>query len=59
MCVVLHGSDPLGLLVSGSLGPGLADPSALPQAVSTYQACHFIGMPECEVRPWPNAHPYQ
>ncbi|XP_031759099.1 ATPase WRNIP1 isoform X2 [Xenopus tropicalis] len=28
---------------------GLADPQALTQAVSTYQACHFIGMPECEV----------
>lgn len=29
--------------------PGLADPAALPQAVSAFQACHFIGMPECEV----------
>ncbi|XP_041376048.1 ATPase WRNIP1-like isoform X2 [Gigantopelta aegis] len=28
---------------------GLADPAALVQAVATYQACHFIGMPECEV----------
>ncbi|XP_054577546.1 ATPase WRNIP1 isoform X2 [Eptesicus fuscus] len=28
---------------------GLADPSALPQAVAAYQGCHFIGMPECEV----------
>lgn len=28
---------------------GMADPSALPQAVSAFQACHFIGMPECEV----------
>lgn len=28
---------------------GLADPAALPQAVSCYQACHFIGMPECDV----------
>ncbi|KAI4308599.1 hypothetical protein L6164_031655 [Bauhinia variegata] len=28
---------------------GLADPSALNQAVSCYQACHFIGMPECNV----------
>ncbi|XP_019629125.1 PREDICTED: ATPase WRNIP1-like [Branchiostoma belcheri] len=28
---------------------GLADPSALVQAVATYQACHSIGMPECEV----------
>ncbi|GAB2282508.1 hypothetical protein Dimus_017050 [Dionaea muscipula] len=28
---------------------GLADPSALTQAVACYQACHFIGMPECNV----------
>ncbi|KAK4735808.1 hypothetical protein R3W88_010069 [Solanum pinnatisectum] len=28
---------------------GLADPSALGQAVACYQACHFIGMPECNV----------
>lgn len=28
---------------------GLADPQALLQAVATYQACHFIGMPECNV----------
>ncbi|XP_073666338.1 ATPase WRNIP1 isoform X4 [Tursiops truncatus] len=28
---------------------GLADPSALTQAVAAYQGCHFIGMPECEV----------
>lgn len=28
---------------------GLADPSALTQAVACYQACHFIGMPECGV----------
>lgn len=28
---------------------GMADPAALPQAVSAFQACHFIGMPECEV----------
>lgn len=26
---------------------GLADPSALPLAIAAYQACHFIGMPEC------------
>ncbi|GFP90888.1 ATPase wrnip1 [Phtheirospermum japonicum] len=26
---------------------GLADPQALTQAVACYQACHFIGMPEC------------
>lgn len=28
---------------------GLADPQALEQAVAAYQACHFIGMPECDV----------
>lgn len=28
---------------------GLADPRALEVAVSAYQACHFIGMPECSV----------
>jgi len=27
----------------------LADPQALNQAVAAYQACHFIGMPECDV----------
>ncbi len=28
---------------------GLADPQALPMAVAAYQACHFLGMPECTV----------
>ncbi len=28
---------------------GLADPHALETAVAAYQACHFIGMPECSV----------
>lgn len=28
---------------------GLADPHALEIAVAVYQACHFIGMPECNV----------
>ncbi|PKA62788.1 hypothetical protein AXF42_Ash020060 [Apostasia shenzhenica] len=28
---------------------GLADPAALGLAVACYQACHFIGMPECDV----------
>ncbi|XP_034681598.1 ATPase WRNIP1 [Vitis riparia] len=28
---------------------GLADPNALVQAVACYQACHFLGMPECNV----------
>ena len=28
---------------------GMADPRALQIAVAAYQACHFIGMPECSV----------
>ena len=28
---------------------GLADPRALDQAVAAYQACHFLGIPECTV----------
>ena len=28
---------------------GFGDPTALNQAVAAYQACHFIGMPECDV----------
>ncbi|MDX9893202.1 MAG: replication-associated recombination protein A [Patescibacteria group bacterium] len=28
---------------------GLADPRALEQAVACHQACHFIGMPECDI----------
>ncbi len=28
---------------------GLADPRALEIAIAAYQACHFIGMPECAV----------
>ncbi|KAF9613824.1 hypothetical protein IFM89_011993 [Coptis chinensis] len=28
---------------------GLADPNAVCQAVACYQACHFLGMPECNV----------
>ena len=28
---------------------GLADPRALELAIAAYQACHFIGMPECNV----------
>ncbi|XP_061695260.1 ATPase WRNIP1 isoform X2 [Syngnathoides biaculeatus] len=47
------GEDPLyvarRLVRFASEDVGLADPLALPQAVSTFQACHLIGMPECEV----------
>ena len=28
---------------------GLAEPNALSMAISAYQACHFLGMPECSV----------
>ncbi len=28
---------------------GLADPNALPQAINAYQACQYIGVPECNV----------
>eukprot|EP00698_Gefionella_okellyi_P000074 TRINITY_DN1005_c0_g1_i1.p1 TRINITY_DN1005_c0_g1~~TRINITY_DN1005_c0_g1_i1.p1 ORF type:complete len:557 (+),score=109.52 TRINITY_DN1005_c0_g1_i1:35-1672(+) len=28
---------------------GLADPNALTVAVNTFQACHFLGKPECDV----------
>uniref|UniRef100_A0A8C6V4T4 WRN helicase interacting protein 1 n=1 Tax=Neogobius melanostomus TaxID=47308 RepID=A0A8C6V4T4_9GOBI len=47
------GEDPLyvarRLVRFASEDVGLADPLALPQAVSAFQACHLIGMPECEV----------
>ena len=28
---------------------GMADSNALPLAIATYQACHFLGVPECDV----------
>ncbi|MBR5344911.1 MAG: replication-associated recombination protein A [Clostridia bacterium] len=28
---------------------GMADSQALPLAISVYQACHYLGMPECDV----------
>lgn len=47
------GEDPLyvarRLVRFASEDIGLADPSALTQAIAAYQGCHFIGMPECEV----------
>ncbi|XP_061878537.1 ATPase WRNIP1 isoform X1 [Entelurus aequoreus] len=47
------GEDPLyvarRLISFASEDVGMADPLALSQAVSTFQACHFIGMPQCEV----------
>ncbi|XP_013392833.1 ATPase WRNIP1-like [Lingula anatina] len=51
--MTLGGEDPLfiarRLVVCASEDIGLADPQALPLAVATYQACHFIGRPECEI----------
>lgn len=47
------GEDPLyvarRLVRFASEDVGLADPNALVQAVATHQACHMIGMPECNV----------
>lgn len=47
------GEDPLyvarRLVRFASEDVGLADPSALTQAVAAFQGCHLIGMPECEV----------
>ena len=47
------GEDPLyiarRLIRFASEDIGLADPQALVQTVSAYHACHFMGMPECDV----------
>ena len=47
------GEDPLyvarGITRFASEDIGLADPHALEIAVAAYQACHYIGMPECSV----------
>ena len=47
------GEDPLyvarRVMRFASEDVGLADPRALENAVAAYQACHFIGMPECTV----------
>lgn len=47
------GEDPLyiarRLVRFASEDIGLADPRALEQAVAVYQACHMIGVPECNV----------
>ena len=47
------GEDPLyiarRLVRFASEDIGMADSSALPLAVAAYQACHFLGMPECNV----------
>ena len=45
------GEDPLyvarRLIRFASEDIGITDPQALTQVVAAYQACHFIGMPEC------------
>lgn len=47
------GEDPLyiarRIVRFASEDVGMADPRALEIAVAAYQACHFIGMPECSV----------
>ncbi len=47
------GEDPLyiarRLIRFASEDVGMADPQALQMAVACYQACHFIGVPECDV----------
>ena len=47
------GEDPLyvarRVIRFASEDVGLADPRALETAVAAYQACHFLGMPECSV----------
>jgi putative ATPase len=47
------GEDPLyvarRLVRFASEDIGMADSSALPLAVAAYKACHFLGMPECNV----------
>ncbi len=47
------GEDPLyvarRVIRFASEDVGLADPRALETAVAAYQACHFLGMPECTV----------
>ena len=54
MCRMLDGGeDPLyiarRLIRFASEDVGMADPQALSIAVAAYQACHFNGMPECDV----------
>ena len=47
------GEDPLNIarrvLRFAAEDVGLADPRAMEVAVAAYQACHFIGVPECNV----------
>ncbi|KAK3829874.1 MAG: hypothetical protein JOS17DRAFT_209364 [Linnemannia elongata] len=51
--MLVSGEEPLyiarRLIRMASEDIGMADSAALPLAVSTYQACQMIGMPECDV----------
>lgn len=51
--MVEGGEDPLyiarRMIRFASEDVGMADPMALEQAILTYQACQFIGLPECKV----------
>lgn len=54
MCRMLEGGEnPLyiarRLVRFASEDVGMADSNALPLAVAAYQACHFLGMPECDI----------
>ena len=54
MCRMLEGGEnPLyiarRLIRFASEDVGMADSGALQVAVAAYQACHFLGMPECDV----------
>ena len=54
MCRMLEGGEnPLyiarRLIRFASEDVGMADSQALQVAVAAYQACHFLGMPECDV----------
>lgn len=54
MCRMLEGGEnPLyiarRLIRFASEDVGMADSNALTVAVTAYQACHFLGMPECDV----------
>lgn len=54
MCRMLEGGEnPLyiarRLIRFASEDVGMADSNALTVAVAAYQACHFLGMPECDV----------
>ena len=52
-CLLEGGEDPRfvcrRLILSASEDVGLADSRALEICVAAYQACHFLGMPECTV----------